>query len=139
MKLNKTTYWIIGLVLLLLIAVYFWGRTSNNEPVKIDWDGIKSPDGLDLSLNEKQLIESLLIITREKLTTNYWWDASSRCDLYKELYELDAELLIALASLYSQTYETTIRQGMDNTYTSGCTLTQWDDKLIEKFDFLNIP
>lgn len=82
----------------------------------------------------------MAIVTQLRNGVTTWFAGSSRCEAYKKYYETNTNNFLLIWNLYKNQYGTTIREDMDATYESGCTIfgTQWDEKLYQRFDALGM-
>lgn len=88
------------------------------QPVK-DNEGnvVPGADPLD-GYNPMAMVETL----EHVLKTSYYFDASERCEVYKDCMSLTDNQLIAVANLFKKRNTRTIREMMADTYGDGCTL-----------------
>jgi len=89
-----------------------------------------------------QIVNTMVSKLYEVTEATLYLDGSDRCKAYEDYYKManDSEF-VTVANVFKKTYKKTLRQAMFNTNYSGCSYfsTQWDDKVTERMDKLNIP
>lgn len=135
-------------LLLLALAIYGWkairrlfgfGPVGEDQVFKpVHWAPTPYlPDGGPLRPDFK--VDSVVAELKDVLETTLF-DASPRCRAYRRLMDLTDNEFIAVLNSFYEKLGKTLRQAMNDTWQSGCTIigTQWDEKVYDRMEQLNV-
>ncbi|NRB54050.1 MAG: hypothetical protein HRU41_40755 [Saprospiraceae bacterium] len=135
-------YVAMGIVLLVIViyaikAIRKLFGFSKPETVQIQWNPTPYlPDGGAIeSFNPEPYLSEL-----RDVLTNWLLDGSVRCRAYKRLMSLTDNQFIAVVNTYYETFGTTLRSDMNDTWQSGCSIfgKQWDEKIYDRMEDLKV-
>lgn len=138
----KTGVYVLIGILFIIVLIYAIKAIRNffgfSKPtVKVQWNATPYiPSGGDLAgFDPEPYIAELYDVLKGWLL-----DGSVRCSAYKRLMALQDNEFIAVVNTYYETFGTTLRQDMNDTWQSGCTIfgKQWDQKIYDRLGDLNI-
>lgn len=141
-------YTVLTLLLLALLfygfrairKLFSWGQDAEEDVFPdVKWKPTPyTPDGgaLRPGFNPDSYVSELKDVLETSL-----FDASPRCRAYRRLVEEtnDNEFIEVLNTFY-QRLKKTLRQAMNDTWQSGCTIfgTQWDERIYDRMESLNV-
>lgn len=133
LPLTKNQLYIGGLIVLIILVFvlgnYFGKKSKTVEHKEIDVQvNIKDENGNTVAYDPNDLITRL----NKGLTTRYYFDFSERCNVIKELYNLDAARFMATIKAYKVKYNEDIQTHMRACYVDCNTGTGGDDNYFDK-------
>lgn len=138
----------VAVLLLLAVLIYGWkairrlfgfGKTAEGQVFNpVNWEPTpfipESPPVEDI-FDPDSMVSELKDVLESSL-----FDASPRCRAYKRLVGLSDNEFILVANTFYQKLGKTLRQAMNDTWQSGCTIfgTQWDERVYDRMEQLNV-
>ena len=116
-ELNSTKLFIgIGAFALVLMVVFVFGKQKGkdeNEQREVDVTvNIKDENGETIVYNPNELLKRI----NKGLTTTYYWNFDERCNVIKELYNLDAVRFMATVRAYKVMYNVSLETHLKACY-----------------------
>jgi hypothetical protein len=106
----------IGALALILMVVFVFGKMKGrdeNDNKQVDVTvNIKDENGQTIAYDPNDLLKRL----NKGLTTTYYWNFDERCNVVKELYNLDAVRFMAAVRAYKVKYNVSLETHLKACY-----------------------
>lgn len=89
--------------------------------------------------HDEGLVQSITAELSSTLLQNLGFSTGQRCDAMERYFNIPANEFKVVANRFKNINKTTIRNAINNTFFSGCYTTQWDQRVIQRLNELQIP